>query len=235
MDELTVIISGGFSLAYHNVLPAFEQASGIKVKTLSGASQGAGPKTIKYQLQHGADADVVILSREGLDELIGMGRIVAGSTTELATVPLGAAVRHGSPKPVIDDVASFTQAVLGARLVVMPASTSGLFIQNEIFPKLGISGKVSAKVMPRGTDSTAALAAGDADLALGPISELIGQPGIDLVGPLPSDVQLVQTFTAAIVDKSGRQQQASKLIEFLTSERTANAIKASGMDPVRRR
>src|ERR1700749_4428150 len=98
MDNLTVIISGGFSPAYRSVLPEFERSTGIAVTTLSGASQGAGPKTIKHQLEAGADVDVVIMSKEGLGELIALGRITAGSDAELATVPLGAAVRQGQTK-----------------------------------------------------------------------------------------------------------------------------------------
>jgi molybdate transport system substrate-binding protein len=100
MDNLTVIISGGFSLAYHKVLPTFERLTGIAVTTLSGASQGTGPKTIKYQLEAGADVDVVIMSKEGLGELFALGRIAAGSDAELATVPIGAAVRQGSRSPI---------------------------------------------------------------------------------------------------------------------------------------
>jgi molybdate transport system substrate-binding protein len=229
MDQLHVIISGGFSLAYHDVVPEFERAAGIAVTTLSGASQGTGPRTIKHQLEHGADIDVVIMSREGLSELIAIGRIVDGSDAALATVPLAAAVRKGRPRPDIGDVAAFRQALLDARLVVMPGSTSGLFVKNEIFPKLAIADKVSSKVMTRGTDSTALLAAGEADLAIGPLSELVEQPGIDIVGPLPAQVQLVQVFTAAIVDTSQRQGQARRLIEFLTSDRTDAAIRRAGM------
>src|ERR1700755_2225326 len=123
MDKLTVIISGGFSLAYHKVLPAFERSTGIAVTTLSGSSQGTGPKTIKYQLENGADVDVVILSKEGLDELAAIGRVAAGSEAGLASAPLGAAVRQGSAKPDIGSVDSVKQAFLGARLVAMPGST----------------------------------------------------------------------------------------------------------------
>jgi molybdate transport system substrate-binding protein len=79
MEKLTVMISGGFSLAYRQVLPEFEHNTGIAVTTLSGASQGTGPKTIKSQLEQGVDVDVVILSGGGLDELKAAGRIVAGS------------------------------------------------------------------------------------------------------------------------------------------------------------
>jgi molybdate transport system substrate-binding protein len=230
MDELRVMISGGFSLAYHDVLPEFERTTGIGVTTLSGASQGTGPKTIKYQLEQGADIDVVILSKEGLGELVAKGRIVDGSEAELATVPLGAAVRQGSLKPDISDVDALKRTLLNARLVVMPGSTSGLFVKDEVFPKLGIAEKVSFKIMARGTESTGLLAAGEADLAIGPLSELVHQPGIDLVGSLPANVQLVQIFTAAIVNSSHRVEQAKRLIAFLTSDQTEAAIKKSGME-----
>jgi molybdate transport system substrate-binding protein len=233
--NLTVIISGGFSLAYHKVLPQFERSTGIAVTTLSGASQGTGPKTIKYQLEAGADVDVVIMSKEGLGELVALGRIAAGSDAELATVPLGAAVRQGQPKPDLRSVEAFKRAVLGARLVAIPASTSGIFLKDEVFPRLGIADKVRFRVMARGTESTALLASGEADLALGPVSELVDQDGIEPVGVLPDEIQLVQMFTAAIVNTSHKPEQAKRLIEFLTSDKTAAAIRNSGMRPAGKR
>ncbi len=233
--KLTVIISGGFSLAYHKVLPIFERSTGIAVTTLSGASQGTGPKTIKHQLEAGTEVDVVIMSKEGLGELIALGRIAAGSDVELATVPLGAAVRRGRPKPDLSNIEAFKRAVLNAHLVAIPASTSGIFLKDEVFPKLGIADQVTFRVMARGTESTALLAAGEADLALGPVSELVDQAGIEPVGALPDEVQLIQMFVAAIVDPSRGREQARRLIEFLTSEETAAAIRTSGMEPVGRR
>lgn len=232
VEGLSVMISGGFSLAYRELLPGFERSTGIAVTTLSGASQGTGPKTIRAQLQHGVDVDVVILSKEGLTELMAMGLIVGGSEVELARVPLGAAVREGSPKPDISSVDAFKRVLLGARLVVMPGSTSGLFVKNEIFPKLALNDRVSSTAVARGTDSTAMLASGKADLAIGPVSELLNQPGIELVGPLPDDVQFVQVFTAAVVNTSHRAEDAKRLIDFLTSEHSTAAIKKSGMQLV---
>jgi molybdate transport system substrate-binding protein len=232
MENLTVMISGGFSLAYRQVLPEFERNTGIIVATLSGASQGTGPKTIKSQLEQGTEVDVVILSKEGLDELIAAGRIATGSGVELASVPLGAAVRQGSAKPDISSVDALKRALLGARLVALPASTSGIFLKNEVFPRLGIADKLSSKLFARGTESTTALAAGEVDLAIGPVSELVNQPGIEPVGALPDEVQLVQTFTAAIVGTAHHSEQAKRLIEFLVSDQTTTAIKNSGMQPL---
>ena len=232
MENLTAMISGGFSFAYRQILPEFERNTGMTVTTLSGASQGTGPKTIKSQLEQGVDVDVVILSKEGLDELIAAGRIAAGSEVELGSVPLGAAVRQGSPKPDLNNIDAFKRALLGARLVALPGSTSGIFLKNEVFPRLGIADKVSSKLFARGIESTGALAAGEVDLAIGPVSELVNQPGIEIVGALPEDVQLVQVFTAAIVNTAHHPEEAKRFIEFLASERNTATIKNSGMTPV---
>ncbi len=230
-STLTVMISGGFSPAYHDILPGFERGAGISVTTLSGSSQGTGPKTIKWQLERGAEVDVVILSKEGLNELVAADLVAANSDTELASVALGAAVRQGSQKPDIGTVDKFKQVLLHARLVAMPGSTSGLFVKNEILPKLAIADKVSTKVMARGTESTALLASGEADLAIGPLSELHDQAGVEIVGPLPDEVQLVQIFTAAVVKTSSRSEEATRLIRFLASDRAVAAVKRSLMEP----
>ena len=232
MVALRVIISGGFSLAYHAVLPAFQHDTEISVTTLSGASQGTGPRTIKWQLEHGVDADVVVLSKEGLDELMAAGRIVLGSEVALASVPLAAAVRQGSVKPDISSVEAFKQALVNARLVVMPGSTSGLFVKDQVFPKLAIGDRVAFRIVARGTDSTAILASGEADLAIGPVSELVNQIDVELVGPLPGEIQLVQVFMAAVVISSSRLEEAKRLIDYLASDRSTFAIQKSGMTPM---
>ena len=230
--EIIVMISGGFAQAYRQVVPMFERSTGIAVKTLSGASQGTGPTTIKSQLAGGTQVDVVILSNEGLHELIEAGWILEGSAAELASAPLAAAVRTGSFKPDISTVEAFKSSLLNARLVVMPGSTSGLFLKNEVFPKLGIVEKVRSRIVSRGTDSAATLAAGEADVALGPVSELVNVNGIELVGPLPDEIQLVQTFTAAIVKACRNVDDAKRLTGFLASDRTTAAIEEAGMEPV---
>jgi molybdate transport system substrate-binding protein len=199
---------------------------------LSGASQGTGPKTIKSQLEAGTDVDVVILSKEGLAELMAAGRIAAGSEVELASVPLGAAVRQGQPKPDVSSVDALKRALLAAHLVALPASTSGIFLKDEVFPRLGVADKVSSKLFARGIEATSAVAAGEADLTLGPVSEQVNQPGLERVGALPDEVQLIQIFTASVVKTARNPEQAKKLIEFLTSGQTAAAIKNSGMEPV---
>jgi molybdate transport system substrate-binding protein len=149
--QVKVLMSGGFSGAYEQLLPEFERTSGIKVTTGSGASQGSGPQTIGAQLASGVAADVVILSREGLEELVAAKRIAAGTEVDLARVGLGVAMRAGMPKPDVGTVEAFKQVVLAAR-TVSASSTSGIWLVKNLFPRLGIVDKIDVKITPRGTD-----------------------------------------------------------------------------------
>ena len=227
--SLRVILSGGFAAAYREVLPAFEQSTGIKVETGSGASEGVGPNTIRYQLAHGAKADLVILSGEGLATLIHDGRIRQGSAVGLATAPLAAAVRSDEAAPDVGTDASFRQAVIASGRVVMPGSTSGLYVRDQVLPKLGLPQTVEVDLVERGTDAVEALRSGKANLAIGPTSELANQPGIQTAGELPGDLQLVQTFTAAIPRGAEHPELAARLIAFLSSDEASAALRKSGM------
>jgi molybdate transport system substrate-binding protein len=230
--RLNVLISGGFSGAYEQLLPEFTRTSGIKVTTGSGASQGAGPQTIAAQLARGVPADVVILSREGLNELISAKRIAAGADVDLAQVGLGVAVRAGMPKPDVSTVEAFKQILLKARTVAVPASTSGIWLTENLFPRLGIADRIDVRKTPRGSDAAAMVAAGDAAVAVMPDSEIMVAPGVDFAGSLVPEIQFMQIFSAAIVAGSTEIESSRRLIELFASPRAAQAIKKSGMEPL---
>lgn len=232
MAHMNILISGGFNGAYDQLVPEFEQANGITVTTGSGASQGTGPQTIAAQLARGVPADVVILSREGLSELIAAKLIVAGTDIDLARVPVGVAVRAGTPKPDVSTVEGFKQVLLKAKTVVVPGSTSGIWLMTELFPRLGVAGKINIEVTPRGTGATAMLAAGDADIGVLPTSEIVYAPGVDFAGNIAAEIQFVQTFSAAIVAGSREFEGSRRLIQFLTSARASAVIRKSGMEPL---
>ena len=233
--QLKVIISGGFSAPYQQLLPEFERKSGTKVTTGSGASQGTGPQTIGAQLARGVAADVVILSREGLSELIVANRISVGTDVDLAQVPLGVAVRAGAARPDVSTVEAFKRTLTNAKAVAMPGSTSGIYLMNDLFPRLGIAEKVNVKVAARGTGVVAMVAVGDADLAVMPVSEILNAAGVDFAGTIPVEIQLVQVFAAAMVARSKEPDTAKGLIEFLASERASAVIRKSGMEPLGKR
>jgi molybdate transport system substrate-binding protein len=231
---LNVLISGGFSGAYEQLLPEFERMSGIKVTTKSAASQGTGPQTIGAQLASGVHADVVILSREGLNQLIAAHRIVAGTDVDIARVGLGVAVRAGAPKPDVSTIEGFKQAMLNAKMVAIPGSTSGIWLTTTLFPRLGIAEKVNAKVLPRGTDVTAMVAAGSADLGVLPVSEIMHAraSGVEIAGSIAPEAQFMQTFSTAVVTGSSEIDASKRLIEFLASSRASQTIRESGMEPL---
>ena len=229
--RVNVLISGGFSGAYDALLPEFERTSGIAVTTGSGASQGSGPHTIGAQLARGVAADVVILSREGLDELVAANRIVAGTAVNLARVPLGVAVRAGAAKPDVSTVEAVKRVLLNAKTIAVPGSTSGIWLKDDLFPRLGIADRVNVKMTARGSDASAMVAAGGADLAVMPVSEILVAPGVDFAGAVPPEIQMVQVFAAAVVAGSTAIEAARRLIEFLASPRASETIRRSGMEP----
>lgn len=233
MAQLEVIISGGFQGPYNTMLPEFQKITGSSIVTKSGASQGSGPKTIKAQLANGVTADIVIMSREGLAELMAAGKIIPGTDVDLAQAPLGLAVAAGSPKPDISTTTSFKASLIKAKLIVVPGSTSGIYLTKELFPQLGLSNQITVTVTERGSQATTLLAAKEANVAIQPSSELVNVAGIDYVGRIPKELQLIQTFSAAIVVGSTQREAAEKLIQYLSSSKATEPIKQSGMDLVR--
>jgi len=230
MAQLEVMISGGFNGPYNAMLPDFQKMTGITVVTKSGASQGSGPKTIKAQLANGASADVVILSREGLAELMAAGKIIPGTDVDLAMAPLGLGVPAGMPKPDISTTAAFKESLLKAKRIAVPGSTSGIYLTKELFPRLGLTDQISVTVTERGSQATTLLAAKEMNVAVQPSSELVNVAGVDYVGRIPNELQLIQTFSAAIVAGSTQREFAQKLIQYLSSAKAVEPIKNSGMD-----
>jgi molybdate transport system substrate-binding protein len=221
--------SGGFAAPLREMLPEFEKSSGISVEVILGKSQGSGPDTISAQLNRGVVADIVILSREGLNDLISANRIVAHSDIDLARTPLGLSVRAGAPKPDISTVEAFKSTLLHARSITYPSSTTGIYMATRLFPQLGIANDMLPKSSNAGV---AAVAKGDTEIAIQPVSELLHVPGTDFVGTLPQEIQYISVFSAALVTGSGRSSEAGKLIAFLRSSKAKDAIQNSGMEPL---
>ena len=125
---------------------------------------------------------MVILSREGLNDLISANRIAAHSDIDLARTPIGLAVRAGAPKPDISTVEAFKNTLLHAKSITYPSSTTGIYMATKLFPQLGIASAVIPKSSNAGV---AAVARGEVEIAIQPVSELLHVPGTDFVGTLP--------------------------------------------------
>jgi molybdate transport system substrate-binding protein len=228
--QVKVIISGGFSAAYKELLPQFERTSGVTVTTTSGGSIGSGPNTIGNQIRRGVPADVIILAREGLAELIAEQRIVPGTDVDLARSIIGMVVRAGAPKPDISTIEGLKQTLLRAKSVAVSSSTSGVYLTTKLFPQLGIAEQMSGKVV---TSGAAAVSKGEAEIGLQQVSEVLPLPGVQFVGTIPAEVQYVTVYAAAVVAGSTNVDAGKRLITFLTSPAVASTIRKSGMEPPR--
>jgi molybdate transport system substrate-binding protein len=227
--QVKVITSGGFAAPLREMLPEFEKSTGISVEVVLGKSQGNGPDTISAQLGRGVPADIVIMSREGLNDLISADRIVAHSDIDLAKTPLGLSVRAGAPKPDISTVEAFKNALLHAKSITYPSSTTGIYMATKLFPQLGIASQVIPKSSNAGI---AAVAKGDAEIAIQPVSELLHVPGTDFVATLPPEIQYISVFSAALVTGYAQASEARKLLVFMGSAAAKDAIRNSGMEPL---
>jgi molybdate transport system substrate-binding protein len=223
--QVAVLMSGGFSAAYQELLPQFEKSTGVTVTTARGASQGDGPTTIGAQLRRGVAADVVILSREGLAELVAEGRIVTGSDVDLASVPLGVGVRAGTSRPDISTVDAFKQTLLRAKSIGIQ-STSAIYLKTRVFSQLGIGGALADKLSGAGA---AEVASGGVEMVVLPVSEILPIQGVDFVGTIPDSLQFVQVFAAAVVKGAKNPEASKRLIHFLASEKATPAVEKMGM------
>lgn len=232
-EEIKVMTSGAFTAAYLELVPEFERATRNKVVTSFGGSLGNGPETIPNRLQRGEPADIVILAASALDDLIKQGKVVPGSRVDLVRSSIGMAVRAGTPKPDISSVAALTQTLLRAKSIAYSASASGVYLTTEMFQRLGIADQVLPKSKnAEGQRVGALVARGEAEIGFQQISELLPEPGIVYVGPLPPEVQRVTVFSAGIVVGARQPELAKALIRFFASENAISVIKKTGLEPV---
>jgi molybdate transport system substrate-binding protein len=229
--EVKVMISGGFTAAYLEVVPEFERTTGNKIVTSFGASMGNAPDSIPVRLQRGEPMDVAILAGGALDDLIARGTVLAGSRVDLARSSIGMVVRSGARTPDISSVEALKRTLLEARSIAYSASASGTYLSTELFPLLGIAGEINAKSQRIESERVAVVVArGGAEIGFQQISELRGVPGTDYVGPLPPAVQRVTVFAAGVGAKASDPAAARALIRYLASPAAAAAITKSGLD-----
>jgi molybdate transport system substrate-binding protein len=231
--DIRVVSSGGFAAAYRTLAPEFEQTTGNHLITGWGPSMGSTTDAVPQRLARNEPIDVVIMVGSALGKLVEEGKIIPDSRVDLARSPIGIAIRSGSPKPDISTVESLRTTLLNAKSIAYSDSASGVYVSTELFRRLGIVDQVTAKsrmipAVPVGS----VVARGEAEIGFQQISELKLISGIELVGPLPNEVQKITIFSAGIVTGSKEPDAAKSLITFLSSPAATQAITASGLEPI---
>jgi molybdate transport system substrate-binding protein len=231
--EVRVMISGGLTAAYKELVPDFERATGHKVLTAYGPSMGTTVNAIPVRLERGEPADVLIMVGYALGDLVDKGKVIADSRVDLVKSPIGMAVKSGAPKPDISSVDALKKTLLAAKSIVYSDSASGVYISTELFQKLGIAEELKGKHRAIPAEPVGGVVArGDAEIGFQQISELKPVSGIDIVGQLPADVQKITVFSAGIATGSKEPEAGKALIRFLASPVARYVIVNSGMEPI---
>ena len=230
--EVTLIAPGGIRAAVEQMIPDFERATGHKVKATFGSGGGTKERVIK-----GEPFDVPVVQLP-LEPVIASGHVVAASETPLATVSVGVAVRTGAPKPDISTADAVKRLLLGSKAIAYPNAASGAAAGvsfNETLEKLGITEvmKPKIKVAQGGRGAMELLAKGEVDIGLTFISEIITEPGVEVVGPLPRDISTPTVLVGFVSAHSKEPEVAKALVRYLSSPEAAAVYKERGMQPGR--
>ncbi|MBC6622587.1 extracellular solute-binding protein [Pseudomonas sp. PA-7-1E] len=230
-EQLKVMTSGGFTAAYKLLGPQYAEQSGDTLDTILGPSMGKAPEAIPNRLARGEQADVVIMVGYALDELIKQGKVDPASRVELADSRIGLVVKEGAAKPSINTDSELKAVLSQAKSVAYSDSASGVYVEKELFKKLGMPAKgTMIQRVPVGEQ----VAKGDYEVGLQQVAELLPVKGVTFVGKIPEDVQSVTRFAAGIPVNAKHPEQAKALLQFMASPEAQQEVQSTGLDSVSR-
>lgn len=228
MATIRVLTSNSMRAVMGELVPEFERATGHQVEASYDPAQ-----IILRRIAGGETPDLIICGASALEEMAKQGKIVAGTSRPVARCGVGLAVRTGAPKPDISSVEAFKRALLNAKSVAYTQEgASGIHFAGLI-ERLGIAEQMRTRsVRQPGGLVGELVAAGKAELAVQQIPELMAVPGVELVGPLPQEVQATTVSTATVFAGSPQPAAARAFLEFLFTPASARVLKAKGLEPV---
>jgi molybdate transport system substrate-binding protein len=227
MDVLRVLSTLAVKGAFAELANRFQTATGIGVEADFAPTLG-----LLERLRGGEAADVVILTREGLDEMAAERRVAAASCVDLARSYVGIAVKAGRAHPDISTEAALRTALTQARAVAYSRIGASGILFAQLIVRLGIAHVVNAHavVIPSGLTAERVVA-DEADLAVQQISELKQVAGIEVVGPIPHELQVPAIFSAGRVAITDKAAQSEQLLAFLRSPEAALVLREAGLEP----
>ena len=231
MAELSIFSSIGVRSAAEDLFRKFEQVKACRL----AVTWGTAPMLVA-RVEAGEQADVLILSRAGIDKLRDQGKIAAGSDVTLAGSGVAIAVKKGAPKPDISTPEALKATLLNAKSIAYsePAAggASGVYFA-KLLERIGIADQMKPKTKfpPAGGFSAELLLTGEAELAIQQKPEVLHVAGVEIVGFLPGDLNMVTEFAAGIMATSKNMDAGKALIESLRSSEAAAVFRSKGLDP----
>jgi len=225
--EIKVLGTQSIQIIWNDVGPIFERSTGHKV-TLTANLATATKKLIDA----GERFDVAIATPPVIDQLIKEGKIIAATRTDVVRQGIGVAVRAGAPKPDIGTTEAVKRALLNAKSVAyLKTGATGQYMA-QLVRRFGIAEQLQAKTLLPETDIVGPMVArGEAELGLAGVATLIATSGVDVVGPLPAEIQFYGIFTGGISARGMSSDAGKEFIKFLTGPAAISVIKAKGMEP----
>jgi molybdate transport system substrate-binding protein len=183
-------------------------------------AEAAGGVEVARRVAAGEAVDIVVLSSDAIDKLIEGGQLSAAGRVDLMNSEIAVAVPAGAPRPSLVDEAAVRAAVVAAASVSYSTGPSGRYLE-KLFDRWGILGSLRARIIvpSPGVPVARLVASGEVKLGFQQLSELLGVPRIDVLGPLPATIQHVTTFTGAVTSGCKSFDAARNVLSFLASAR----------------
>jgi molybdate transport system substrate-binding protein len=197
-------------------------------------AQAAGGVDVTRRIQAGEAVDLVVLADEAIDKLCASGHLARGYRRDLMTCGIAVGVRSGSNDVDISSESAVKNAVLAAASLSYSTGPSGRYLES-LFVRWGILDQIRSSIIvpPPGVPVAQLVASGRAALGFQQLSELLNVAGVEVVGPLPGEIQHLTTFTGALAAKSPNVAAARGFLDFVASE-AVEAIRARfGMSAAR--
>ena len=222
--EVTLLISNAVITVMADLAPRFEQATGHKLQITYGSTN-----PLKARIEKGEAFDLTLLGEDALDDLVRQGKLVAATRTVVARSGLGVAFRKGAPKPDIGTTEAFKRTLLAAKSIAyLIDGLTGTYLKG-LFDRLGIADAMRSKYKnARGGE---AVERGDVEIGITQISEILHLSGVELAGPLPSEIQHYTNFAAAVSTGAKQADIARALIREFATPATVRVMKTNGLTP----
>jgi len=227
VTPLRVISSMATRQLLADLMAQFQANTGQTVEV-----ESVGGVDAAKRVQAGEAFDVVALASNAIEQLTQAGKVVAGSRVDVVTSGVAIAVRAGAPRPDISTEAALKAAVLAAPSLSYSTGPSGVALA-KLFERWGVAEQIQPRIVtpPPGTPVGSLVADGKVALGFQQLSEMMNLPGIDVLGPMPAEVQIITTFSAGVASTCERPDAARALLDFLVSPATAETKRRNGMDP----
>jgi len=227
MDTIRVLSTLAVRGAFSELVERFQAATGANVD-----ADFSPTLALLDRLRGGEVADVVILTREGLSEMLAERRVAAASYVDLAKSYVGLAVKAGRAHPDISSEAALRNVLLGARAVAYSRIGASGILFAELIERLGIAHAVNAHavIIPSGLTAER-LVTDEADIAVQQISELKQVAGVEVVGPIPRELQVPAVFSAGRMAATDKVALSEQFLQFLRSPEAASVLREAGLEP----